>query len=182
MGASVPCRLQSNRGRHRCWCPRSDRLCEPSRCSYGPVRYDWPRWHWPPSAAPRTPNTKHITLCAMALALCLVGSLDPAWVDRCRQLFSAQAHDVHVDAAVRPAGHGCIELPKSSQGRCWQTVTAAGIGIVLDPLFIAAARTSTTSRLFVVEPPHLWGLSRCGASASRWPRLLRYAPTQRGLF
>ena len=23
-------------------------------------------------------------------------------------------------AAVRPAGHGCIELPKSSQGRCWQ--------------------------------------------------------------
>ena len=27
----------------------------------------------------------------------------------------------------------------------------AGIGIVLDPLFIAAARTSTTSRLFVVS-------------------------------
>ena len=50
-------------------------------------------------------------------------------------------------AAVRPAGHGCIELPKSSQGRCWQTVTAAGIGIVLDPLFIAAARTSNACGL-----------------------------------
>ena len=53
-------------------------------------------------------------------------------------------------AAVRPAGHGCIELPKSSQGRCWQTVTAAGIGIVLDPLFYAASE----------------GL---GYSVSRWP-------------
>ena len=56
-------------------------------------------------------------------------------------------------AAVRPAGHGCIELPKSSQGRCWQTVTAAGIGIVLDPLFIAAARTCQHSIGVGYPPP-----------------------------
>ena len=77
--------------------------------------------------------------------------------------FGLISHVVSAFAAVRPAGHGCIELPKSSQGRCWQTVTAAGIGIgsiplldrVLKPFLIAAAHACPAASNQLIAYIHL---------------------------